>query len=977
MLLRGGGKTMGEDQIRAETEHEKRAREILKQGSPTPEELTALRGLERQVAASGNDALAREVRSLRIAKDKARAIAILSGADSRPDEMLRLAKRLAEYKEVGYARRLLVLVRSNLSMTECPSIYLEIFQKSALYTYKDPDLPAEWRLDKALEILEEAAALDTTTIPETLGLVGAIYKRKWEVDGQRRNLESSLSHYLKGYAQGAPDGERSDVLQYLRKNRDIRLRAEDDRGYCGINAAFMLDLLAQEEEKEAKRLGLSATAAALRREDARLIRAEIVRSVPPLREAKDGEWLREEWWFYATIGEAFFGLKRFDEAIRWLVAEPAAAGLKVGFEHGAPAGLEVPEWEYESTARQLARLARLQQDVDMSEEEFEQTDAGQTLKHFLKEDDRAVRSAFRGKFGLGLSGGGFRAALFHIGVLAHLAERDLLRHVEVLSCVSGGSIVGAYYYLKLRHLLETKTDDEIAPDDYVHIVQDVEKDFLKGVQRNIRTRVLAEFTTNLKMIFVPGYSRTLRIGELYERELFSRVEDGEPRERWLDAIFIHPLLSPGKKQTDFHPRNHNWRRKNKVPTLIINAASLNTGHNWQFTASYMGEPPTPINAEIDCNDRLRRMYFTDPPKKKFRLGHAVAASSCVPGLFEPLLLDGLYPDRSVRLVDGGVCDNQGIRSLLEQDCTVLEVSDGSGQMETQLVPSRGVLGVPLRSNSILMARVREAQYEDVKARSQSLLLPGLLFVHLKQDLPGAAIAWNDCPPYRSESDFERKVGKRNRTRYDIDISIQKRLAGIRTDLDSFNDAEAYALMASGYRITADQLNASSTGIAARRPPRQAEWEFLRISRDLEPEGPNRSQLEQLLAAGSNSAFKIWRLCRPLIVLKWVIAGAATLAAALALWQWRATSLTLGQISAMVLSIIFFALLAVIIRGVAGARTGRYVLRLIQPRETARDIAVGIGMSVVGFLVARLHLLVFDRLYLWYGRIERFQGKAPG
>ena len=42
-----------------------------------------------------------------------------------------------------------------------------------------------------------------------------------------------------------------------------------------------------------------------------------------------------------------------------------------------------------------------------------------------------------GKVGLALSGGGFRASLFHIGVLAKLAELDVLRHVEVLSCVKG------------------------------------------------------------------------------------------------------------------------------------------------------------------------------------------------------------------------------------------------------------------------------------------------------------------------------------------------------------------------------------------------------------------------------------------------------------------------------------------------------------------------------------------------------------
>jgi predicted acylesterase/phospholipase RssA len=61
------------------------------------------------------------------------------------------------------------------------------------------------------------------------------------------------------------------------------------------------------------------------------------------------------------------------------------------------------------------------------------------------------------------TGGGFRASLFHIGVLAKLAELDALRHVEVLSCVSGGSIIGAHYYLELRKLLNEKQDDQIQP----------------------------------------------------------------------------------------------------------------------------------------------------------------------------------------------------------------------------------------------------------------------------------------------------------------------------------------------------------------------------------------------------------------------------------------------------------------------------------------------------------------------------------
>ena len=38
-----------------------------------------------------------------------------------------------------------------------------------------------------------------------------------------------------------------------------------------------------------------------------------------------------------------------------------------------------------------------------------------------------------GKLGIALSGGGFRASLFHIGVLAALAEKDELRKIEIIS----------------------------------------------------------------------------------------------------------------------------------------------------------------------------------------------------------------------------------------------------------------------------------------------------------------------------------------------------------------------------------------------------------------------------------------------------------------------------------------------------------------------------------------------------------------
>src|SRR2546422_5013378 len=57
------------------------------------------------------------------------------------------------------------------------------------------------------------------------------------------------------------------------------------------------------------------------------------------------------------------------------------------------------------------------------------------------------------------------------------------------------------------------------------------------------------------------------------------------------------------------------------------------------------------------------------------------------------------------LVDGGVCDNQGVASLLEQDCNVILVSDGSGQMESQKQPSASLIGRSEEHTSELQSRL--------------------------------------------------------------------------------------------------------------------------------------------------------------------------------------------------------------------------------------------------------------------------------
>ena len=128
--------------------------------------------------------------------------------------------------------------------------------------------------------------------------------------------------------------------------------------------------------------------------------------------------------------------------------------------------------------------------------------------------------ARRPKLGLALSGGGFRAAFFHVGVLARMAERGLLRKVEVISTVSGGSILGAQLYLHLKDLHENVPAAEITDEHYVRVVEHLETTFLAGVERHIRALAYANLGKNWRMRRA-DYSRSDRLGELYD-EIFYR-----------------------------------------------------------------------------------------------------------------------------------------------------------------------------------------------------------------------------------------------------------------------------------------------------------------------------------------------------------------------------------------------------------------------------------------------------------------------
>ena len=177
-----------------------------------------------------------------------------------------------------------------------------------------------------------------------------------------------------------------------------------------------------------------------------------------------------------------------------------------------------------------------------------------------------------------LSGGGYRAALFHTGVLTELNERGLLPRVRSVAGVSGGAIVGATLAM--------------AWDDL---------DFdANGRARNFDTLV-AQRIEHLT-------TETLDVGAV----LSTFADSGSSRRiarGYSDLLFgdLHLADLPSGEG---------------IPEFVFLATELSTGLNWEFSKRRMGD---------------RRLGYLDAPD--LRLADAVAASSAFPAVFRPIQVE--------------------------------------------------------------------------------------------------------------------------------------------------------------------------------------------------------------------------------------------------------------------------------------------------------------------------------------------------
>lgn len=225
--------------------------------------------------------------------------------------------------------------------------------------------------------------------------------------------------------------------------------------------------------------------------------------------------------------------------------------------------------------------------------------------------------------GLALSGGGFRATLFHVGVIRFLREAGLLRDVTHVASVSGGSIIAAHLVLNWDRYNGTDDEFDAAVDELVRFVQlDVRNRIVRRIPFQLPLRFLNRFLSGK-----PNRSLTANglLEGLYRKHLYG------------DRCF-HQLP--------------------ESPELHVLATNLSDGNLASFTRDGLYMVHRAEGEELE--------YV---PARLAPIAMAVAASSAFPGFFPPVLFSasdvgvraGEFADLS--FTDGGVYDNLGVRAF--------------------------------------------------------------------------------------------------------------------------------------------------------------------------------------------------------------------------------------------------------------------------------------------------------------------------
>ena len=265
-----------------------------------------------------------------------------------------------------------------------------------------------------------------------------------------------------------------------------------------------------------------------------------------------------------------------------------------------------------------------------------QADAAQPVESI--ETDRPGRGPADG-VALCLSGGGYRAMLFHAGTLWRLNEAGVLPTLARISSVSGGSIAAGVLAMNWGRLELGHGQPKVSPSFVPLLVEPV--------------RALARQTLDVRSVL----SGLLWFGSISDKVV----------KAYRSYLF-------GDKTLQDLP---------DAPQFIFNATNVQSGALWRFAKSFMAD---------------WKVGTVQQPVVS--LAEAVAASSAFPPVLSPFRLKlrdeqfapgtGKYLQRppfttDVRLTDGGVYDNLGLETAWKAYRTVL-VSDAGAKMAAESDP---------------------------------------------------------------------------------------------------------------------------------------------------------------------------------------------------------------------------------------------------------------------------------------------------
>jgi NTE family protein len=279
-----------------------------------------------------------------------------------------------------------------------------------------------------------------------------------------------------------------------------------------------------------------------------------------------------------------------------------------------------------------------------------------TAAEELPAEDRARPGGPDPGIALCLSGGGYRAMLFHLGSLWALNDHKYLQKIDRISSVSGGSIIAAHLGLSWSALT-------FQNGGAVNFLDLIVKPIRRMASKTLDVRAV------LDGIFSTGTISDKLIAA-YDKELFKK-----------------------KTLQDLPDR----------PRFVINATSVQSTALFRFSKPYIWD--------------YRVGQIANPT---IRVSAAVAASSAFPPILSPVRLDlskftftpGTGQDlqqppftETAVLTDGGVYDNLGLETAWKRFKTIL-VSDGGAKTAAEKKPASNAVQHSLRVNSLIDNQVR-------------------------------------------------------------------------------------------------------------------------------------------------------------------------------------------------------------------------------------------------------------------------------